>query len=65
MAVVLPVVADTVEVSKEAELLAAEVEWASADPRSVVGPLTIIAEVCIIRTRAPDRCVLLFSDHPP
>ena len=47
----------------EAERIAAEV--ALADPVLVVGRLTTIAEACIIRTRAPDRCVLQFSDRPP
>jgi len=50
--------------SKEAEFLAAEVEWALADPALVVGPLTTIAEACIIRTRAPDRRVFRLVNRP-
>jgi hypothetical protein len=49
--------------SKEAEFLVAEVEWALADPALAVGPLTTIAEVCIIRTRAPDRRVFRFVNR--
>ena len=48
----------------EAELVAAEVEWDSADPRSVVGPLTTIAEACITGTLASDRRVLRFINLP-
>ena len=49
----------------EAELLAAEVESASADPDSVVGRVTIIAEACVLLTRGPGSCVLQFINRPP
>jgi hypothetical protein len=52
-------------VDREAERVAAEVEWALADPALVVGPLTTTAEACITRTRARDWCVLWCSDRPP
>ena len=63
--VVVLVLAGTVEVSKEAELVAAEVELALADLSPVVGPPTTIAEACITRTRASDRCILRFINRPP
>ena len=55
-----------VEVDRvEAELLAAEVESASADPDSVVGRGTTIAEACALLIRVPGSFVLQFIDHPP
>jgi hypothetical protein len=69
--VVLVVVAveDTAEAEEgvdrvEAALLAAEVESASADPDSVVGRVTTIAEACISQIRAPGSSVLRFIDRP-
>ena len=60
MVVLVVLAADT----PEAELLAAAVKLAPADPALAVGPLTTIAEACIIQTRAPGRCILQFSDRP-
>ena len=60
MVVLVVLAADT----PEAERIVAEVQSALADPVLVVGPLTTIAEACIIQTRAPGRCVLQFSDRP-
>jgi len=64
--VVVVLAADTPEVGadREAKWVAAEVEWARADPALVVGLLTTIAEACIIRTRVLDRCILRLSDRP-
>ena len=53
-----------VEADREAQWVAAEAEWAPADLSPVVAPLTIIAEACITGTRASDRCVLRFINHP-
>ena len=49
----------------EAELLAAEVESASADPDSVVGQVTTIVEACVSLTRAPGSSVPRFIDRHP
>jgi hypothetical protein len=56
-----PEAADTLE----AELVVAEVESASADPDSVVGRVTTIAEACVLRIHAPGSCVLRFINRPP
>ena len=67
-AVGLPAVVGTAEAeapSREAVLLAAEVESALADPPPVVGPPTTIAEACITRTRASDSRILRFINRPP
>jgi hypothetical protein len=58
---VVVVVVDT----PEAELLAAEVESASADPGSVVVRVITIAEACVSLMRAPGSCVLRFINRPP
>ena len=64
MVVVLVVaVVDTLEA--EAELVAAEVESALADPDSVAGQVTTIAEACVLLMRAPGSCVLRFINRPP
>ena len=49
----------------EAELAAAEVESASADPDSVVGRVTTTAEACVSLMRAPGSSVLRFINRPP
>jgi hypothetical protein len=67
---VVVLVADTPEAAEgvdrvEAELGAAEVESASADPDSVVVRVTTTAEACVLLIRAPGSCVLQFIDRPP
>jgi len=49
----------------EAELAAAEVESASADPDSVVGRVTTTAEACVSLMRAPGSSVLRFINRRP
>ena len=49
----------------EAELAAAEVESASADPDSVVSRVTTTAEACVSLMRAPGSSVLRFINRPP
>ena len=49
----------------EAELVAAEVESASADPDSVVGQVTTIAEACVLLMRAPGSSVPRFINRRP
>ena len=69
MVVVLVVaVAGTAEAgvdTSEAELVAAEVEWASADPASVVAQVTTIAEACALLIRVLGSFVPRFVARPP
>ena len=49
----------------EAESAAAEVESASADPDSVVGRVTTIAEACVLLMRAPGSSIPRFINRRP
>jgi hypothetical protein len=66
--VVVVLVADTPEAGVdrvEAELVAEEVESASAEPDSVVVQVTTIAEACALLICVPGSFVLRFIDRPP
>ena len=63
--VVLVLVVAVADAAEAGDLAAAEAEWASDDPASVVARVTIIAEACASLIRAPGSFVLRFFDPPP